>query len=413
MTDLTELDGFGFPRTYSYQLRREIRRAGAVLASRDASTVRRHDELRELVDGADVEHSTADLPEQVVVTIPFVMDTGGMRVLLQLAAMLQGRGCDVDVVQLRGTNVMDANPLTEPFPHRSVVEGRAGLTRLLRERSPDAVLVGTWIDYVAALEAGTSTVLGYSAGEPTLYGPERFDDDLNRFNAEIHRLPIPLMAGSRYLQERYRTRFGRTSHRISTPVSDVMFRQRASPTGDGFRVAFVGNPDVVVKDLPETFRQLQPLRAEGVRLVLATPVDPGPAIAALLDEMHVGPFHADVAAILARSDALLYPSSVEGLGLPPLEAMAVGLPAILCPNGGGDEYARDGDNCLVVPVHDYTAMTTAIRSLRDDPALRDRIVRSGTATAAPYHEERIADALARVVAVTASIATPREQRLSA
>lgn len=87
------------------------------------------------------------------------------------------------------------------------------------------------------------------------------------------------------------------------------------------------------------------------------------------------------------------PSKVEGLGLPALEAMACGAAVVVTDNGGSGQYARHGENCLVVPVDDAAAMSDAVLCLLRDEARRARVAAAGTATAATYTWARATDAL--------------------
>jgi glycosyltransferase involved in cell wall biosynthesis len=93
----------------------------------------------------------------------------------------------------------------------------------------------------------------------------------------------------------------------------------------------------------------------------------------------------------------ILPSRVEGLGLPALEAMACGSAVVVTDNGGSNDYARHGENCLVVPVDDSVAMGDAVLGLLRDDALRSRIATAGTETAATYTWERATDALETVL----------------
>jgi glycosyltransferase involved in cell wall biosynthesis len=68
-------------------------------------------------------------------------------------------------------------------------------------------------------------------------------------------------------------------------------------------------------------------------------------------------------------------SDFQAFGLPALEAMACGAVSVLTDAGGVREYARDGENCLLVPPRDVDAAAGAIlRLLSDEPlvaALRE------------------------------------------
>ena len=118
----------------------------------------------------------------------------------------------------------------------------------------------------------------------------------------------------------------------------------------------------------------------------------------------------DIAGFLSYVDVLVFPSWVEGFGLPPLEAMACGAAVIVTDSGGVREYARDGENSLVVAPGDAAAIARAIERLAlgtDAAALRQRLARAGRATALAYPVERFANACADEIE---RVLTPRNRR---
>ncbi len=73
-------------------------------------------------------------------------------------------------------------------------------------------------------------------------------------------------------------------------------------------------------------------------------------------------------------------SDFQAFGLPALEAMACGTVSVLTDVGGVREYARDEENCLLVPPHDPGAAAQAILRLLSDDALHQRLREDGLAT---------------------------------
>ncbi|MEM6910168.1 MAG: glycosyltransferase family 4 protein [Verrucomicrobiota bacterium] len=73
-------------------------------------------------------------------------------------------------------------------------------------------------------------------------------------------------------------------------------------------------------------------------------------------------------------DALLFTSNWgEPFALTPLEAMASGLPVVLCPDGGDAELGRDGENCLLATAGEPSSVAQGILRLAESEALREQL----------------------------------------
>jgi glycosyltransferase involved in cell wall biosynthesis len=137
--------------------------------------------------------------------------------------------------------------------------------------------------------------------------------------------------------------------------------------------------------------------AAGLRLVLAGAEGPGTravdeAIAASGADVVriVSPDDLARAALLRSARVLAYPSRYEGIGLPPLEAMSVGVPVVMT-RSGAEEAA--GEAARVVEVDDVDALAAALRRAHDDDSLRGTLVAAGRARAATFTWERTAEGL--------------------
>lgn len=84
-------------------------------------------------------------------------------------------------------------------------------------------------------------------------------------------------------------------------------------------------------------------RLAGVELVMAGPTPPVPPPGT----RYIGPiFGEEKMYFLAEAQALIYPASTESAGLVPLEAQAVGTPALVSAYGGAPEQIIDGKTGL-------------------------------------------------------------------
>lgn len=95
----------------------------------------------------------------------------------------------------------------------------------------------------------------------------------------------------------------------------------------------------------------------------------------------------------AKSEVFVVGSRAEGFGLPGLEALACGVPLVTTDNGGCREYAVEGETALIVPPDDPDAMATAIKRVRGDAELRERLVANGLAMAARFDWDRATQAV--------------------
>lgn len=104
----------------------------------------------------------------------------------------------------------------------------------------------------------------------------------------------------------------------------------------------------------------------------------------------------DVAAIMAESAVFLSLSRHEGLGLPPLEAMAAGCLVVGYHGGGGLDYATTGNGLWydeATPDNLIHLLAETVISLRADPHAFAGLVEAGRQTAAGYTDPKMDGAL--------------------
>lgn len=104
--------------------------------------------------------------------------------------------------------------------------------------------------------------------------------------------------------------------------------------------------------------------------------------------------------LLARATILVYPSVYEGFGLPPLEAMAHGVPVVSTRAGAIPEVL--GDAALLAPVGEPDALAEQMSRLLNDEELRQQITQRGYATVANYTWHRTAEGLRRIYTMAIS-----------
>lgn len=85
----------------------------------------------------------------------------------------------------------------------------------------------------------------------------------------------------------------------------------------------------------------------------------------------------EVPALMKAADLVVLPSLREGLSNVVLEAMALGRAVLSTPVGGIGQAITSGTHGVLVEPTDTGALTAAMLSLIDDPALRERLGRAG------------------------------------
>jgi glycosyltransferase involved in cell wall biosynthesis len=119
---------------------------------------------------------------------------------------------------------------------------------------------------------------------------------------------------------------------------------------------------VIAGEGPERDALLQLARAEGVA-----------------DRLHLLGWRTDTAALLATADLLVCPSRIEPLGNVVLEAWSAHRPVVAAAAAGPRELIAPGQDGLLVPLEDASALANAIRALLDDPARAALLARTGRA----------------------------------
>ena len=90
----------------------------------------------------------------------------------------------------------------------------------------------------------------------------------------------------------------------------------------------------------------------------------------------VGSTRGDLAALVAGASVLAYPSIYEGFGLPPLQAMAAGVPVVATRAGAIPEILDDA--ALLVDVGDHDALADALGRVLSDCELHERLRLAGS-----------------------------------
>lgn len=312
--------------------------------------------------------------------------SGGIKVALQHARLLLDRGFTVTVLG-EGPYPDWMPPAKRPLPYHDY---QASPPRLPEQ---DLVIGTFWttLELARRLVDGPRAHFcqGYEGGLPHL---APLLPQIEAAYAE----PLPTITVTPHLADFLRTRFGRESRIVPPPV-DPRFRPIALRWGPR-RPAWIAVPGIFeseVKGIPTALEAVVRLRERGldVRLLRASilPLSEAERRIVAPDRYLLSVPPEEMAASLRRCDLLLFPSKpAEGFGLPLLEAMASGVPAVSSRIPSTEHIAGAA---RLVPVGDAAAFAEAARELLADGRAWRRARREGLRAARRFAPEAVAPAL--------------------
>ena len=194
-----------------------------------------------------------------------------------------------------------------------------------------------------------------------------------------YRLPLAKIAISTWLRDVMRERFGTDAEVLVTPVDRALFRRVPVQVTTSRPRVLMLHHEYPWKGVAEGLEAVAQVKARVPALWLVGFGVKPPRGRSPYDEFYANPAQTALAALYSGCDLYLCPSWDEGLGMPPMEAMACGVALVTYDNGGCRDYARDGETALVAPRRAAPALTAALARLAADPALRARIGAAGMA----------------------------------
>jgi glycosyltransferase involved in cell wall biosynthesis len=219
---------------------------------------------------------------------------------------------------------------------------------------------------------------------------------------EVYAWPLPALVTSPHLGDFLRERFGRPTV-LAPPPLDPLFRPSRLPRVGPRRRPWIALPGIFeaeVKGVPTALAAIRQLRAGGLdaRVLRFTflPLSDGERELLTPDRYLCGVPPGVLARELRRCDLLLLPSRPEeGFGLPLLEAMASGVPAVASRIPSTLHFTA-GAVPLVPPGHAEAFAEAALRLLTDRRAWR-RTRALGVEAAARFRPAAVSPQLLKAV----------------
>ena len=309
---------------------------------------------------------------------PHLRIAGGVRAILTYADRLTAEGHQVDVVvpaKGRGRafwrSLTGAGPDWIPgFRARVVWVDRWRLSAL---PDADAIIATAWQSAAAVADAPARCGRKFyfvQHYESLYHGqPEAVD--------ATYRLPLRKIVISTWLRDVMRERFASEAEVLVTPVDPMLFHAVPVTVATSRPRVLMLHHDYAWKGTADGFETVARVKRHvpGLCLVgFGLTVPRGPAG---YDEFHADLPQDKLAALYSGCEIYLCPSWDEGLGMPPMEAMACGAALVTYDNGGCRDYALDGETALVARRRDVGDLALKLERLAADAELRARIASAG------------------------------------
>jgi glycosyltransferase involved in cell wall biosynthesis len=232
--------------------------------------------------------------------------------------------------------------------------------------------VANWMERRACMDRRT-TLVGCS---------RKTAQELNRFYNRRDRIPVLYLG---------------LDHSVFNPETRAALRQAARSElelpEDQLAVILVGN-DWRNKGVLALLEALEQLRELPIELFFVSDEDPSACWGFVKEKKlenrvrFLAP-RKDIEFYYAAADAYAGPSLQDSYGIPPVEAMACGLPVIVSASAGVAEIITHGvDGLILDDPKDSKALATMIRQLYEDEAFRSRLGERAAETARQYTWER-------------------------
>jgi len=353
-------------------------------------------------------------------TVGTLAQVGGIRAIFEIANHLTQRGHAVTITHPVNPKHAGWFPLTctlvtarskrlsiEHFLHRCLRKG--GHTLIGRQVSNDPLRI-RYLDRLLSRfipECDINVATAWATTYPTLHSQKgitfyhmqhfetlfvKDDPSLETLARETYTLPLRKIANSSWLKGVIAREFNvdvpvvhpAIDHSVFYPRREVKKGSKKRVVCYGKRTDWKGFQDALVA-MKLLFQKRKDL--EWYVYGSAPPSSQDPACPYHFVQ---SPTDEELASLYSSADVVICPSWYESFPLPPLEAMACGVPVVTTPIGTED-YARDEENAIVVPPQEPEALAEATLRLLEDKTLSSQLREAGPEKARQFRWEKTVD----------------------
>lgn len=343
--------------------------------------------------------------------ITYMGDSGGPMTIYKVASELAGRGHEVTLTTYGASSVnmgsgvriirppaMLSLALSAFFKFADSVARIAFRKRTHFQQSMKAKLMTMMVPdcdiNVATDFMSVFPVVNSKKGVP-FYHMQHYevlfcvDEGIRRLADSTYRKKINMIANSTWLHDEIKKRYGKESVVINPGFFSEHFYPRGAGGERSVRKIVTYSSGIEWKGFKDASDAMEIVfsRTKNIGWVVYGHRPSGYVSEKAPYEVLKGLSYDDLAGLYSSADVVLCPSWYESFPWPPLEAMACGA-AVVTTSGGVEDYARDGENALVVPPRDPAKMADAVLRLLDDKELSGKIRKNALETVKMFTWER-------------------------
>lgn len=333
--------------------------------------------------GELVDFMKSKLAPSVAFILPSTNISGGVIVALKHADILRKHGYNVSLVNIDHTPRLQLTDIDRSIEYNVCVDAYTDM-----DIHFDNMVATMWhtLDYIQKYPRKTKVSYFVQGYEIDFYP---YGSELRlRANSTYKRSGVEYLTMSRWCQKWLRDDFGSESRYTPNGINVQNYPIKKRSFKGKIRILVEGDSAVDYKKVDESFKIINALSIDDIEVSYLS-YNGKPKEWYRVDNFYNRIAPEEVGKIYAENDILIKSSTLESFSYPPLEMMATGGIAVIAPNDGNAEYARNDYNCLQYEPGNIESAVEKIEQVIKDKKLRDRIIEGGLETAKNFSWESV------------------------
>ncbi len=339
----------------------------------------------------DFHYINKDKKIEIAYLFPHNNVTGGLKILIEQSNYLYDKGYNISIYShFPKPNWMDIKSKYIKVP--------PDIKLYKAINKEDIVIATTWDLIIEAIKSQAPIKYYICQGDVGIFEYDNLEPVVRNAVYTAYQLPVKILTISSIMKRKLEELFNRKSIIIPNAIDNKVFypddnkELNKEDDDDDIEVLIVGNDYLEFKGHKDIVKALYILKREGYNFRIKWLMGGYPTkdytSTRLNLQYHIKPTQKEIGRIYRTSDMFISGSYYEAFSLPPLEAMACGIPTITADNKGIDEYAIDGKNCLKYKKGDCDDLKDRIKTLINSTKLKNTLVKNGIETAKSYYWDR-------------------------